>query len=75
MHILVFLKLANLVVRIKEHRYNIGRIKVSLKVILIKLLLTKVNARLKVGGFSIRNLLFSSLKVRENKVYCYKHFI
>jgi hypothetical protein len=75
MHIPVFLKPANLVVRIKEHRHNVGRIEVGLKVILIKLLLAKVDARLEVGGFGIRDLLFSSLKVRENEVHCYKHFM
>jgi hypothetical protein len=42
----VLLKLAEFILRIKEYRYNIGRIKVGFKVILIELLLANVT-----GGY------------------------
>jgi hypothetical protein len=43
------LELAHLVMWIKEHGYDVGWIKVGLRVILIKLLLTKIDTHLKVG--------------------------
>jgi hypothetical protein len=71
----VLLKLAEFILRIKEYRYNIGRIKVGFKVILIELLLAKVNIRLKVGAVGYSNLLFRRLEVRKDKVYTSKDFI
>ena len=46
-------KLAEFVLRVKEYRYNIGRIEVGLKVVLIELLLAKINIRREVGRIII----------------------
>jgi hypothetical protein len=50
------LKLAHLVMPIKEYGYDIGLVKVGLRIILIKLLLTKINTHLKVGRGRISRL-------------------
>jgi hypothetical protein len=71
----VLLKLTGLVLRIQEHRYNVGRIKVGLKVILIELLLTKINIRFKVGRVCISRLLLCSFKVRKDVIHRRKEFM
>jgi len=71
----VLLKPAELILRIKEYRYNIGRIKVGFKVILIELLLAKIDIRLKVGAVGYSDLLLRRLEVRKDKVYTSKDFI
>jgi hypothetical protein len=71
----VLLKLTELVLRIEEHRYNVGRIKVGLKVILIELLLTKIDIRFKVGRVCISRLLLRSFKVRKDVIHRCKDFM
>jgi hypothetical protein len=71
----VLLKLTELVLRIEEHRYNVGRIKVCLKVILIELLLTKIDIRFKVGRVYISRLLLRSFKVRKDVIHRRKDFM
>jgi hypothetical protein len=71
----VLLKLTELVLRIEEYRYNIGRIKVGLKVILIELLLTKIDTRLKVGRVYISRLFLRSFKVRKDVIHRRKDFM
>jgi hypothetical protein len=69
------LKPAYLVMRMKEHGYDVGRIEVGLKVILIELLLTKIDTRLKVRRGRISMLQLSALKVRKDEVYAYKDLV
>jgi len=71
----VLLKLAELILRIKEHRYDIGRIEVGFKVILIELLLAKIDIRLKVGAVGYSDLLLRRLEVRKDKVHASEDFI
>jgi len=71
----VLLKPAELILRIKEHRYDIGRIKVGFKVILIELLLAKIDIRLKVGAVGYSDLLLRRLEVRKDEVYASKDFM
>jgi hypothetical protein len=71
----VLLKPTELILRIEEHRHDVGRIKVGLKVILIELLLTKINTRLKVGRVYISRLLLRSFKVRKDVIHRYKDFV
>jgi hypothetical protein len=42
-------KLTEFVIRIEEYCHNVGRIQIGLAVVLIKLLLTKIDTRFKVG--------------------------
>jgi hypothetical protein len=71
----VLLKPAESVLRMKEHRYNIGRIEVGFKVILIELLLAKIDTRLKVGAVGYSDLLLRRLEVRKDEVHTSKDFI
>ena len=66
---------AHLVMRMKEHGYDVGRIEVGLRVILIKLLLTKIDIRLKVGRSYISRFQLSALKVYKDKVYTSKDLV
>jgi hypothetical protein len=72
---LVLLKPTELVLRMEEHRYDIGRIKVGLKVILIELPLTKIDTRLEVGRVCISRLLLRSFKVRKDVIHRRKDFM
>jgi hypothetical protein len=69
------LKPAHLIMRIKEHGHNVGRIKVGLRVILIKLLPTKIDTRLKVGRSRVSRFQLSALKVRKDEVYASKDLV
>jgi hypothetical protein len=69
------LKPAHLVIWIKEHSYDIGRIKVSLRVILIKLPLTKIDTCLKVGRSRVSRFQLSALKVHKDEVYASKDLV
>jgi hypothetical protein len=69
------LELAHLVMQIKEHGYNVGRIEVGLCVILIKLLLTKIDTCLKVGCSRISRFQLSALKVRKDEVHTSKDLV
>jgi hypothetical protein len=69
------LKLAHLVMQIKEHSYDVGRIEVSLRVILIKLLLTKIDTRLKVGHGRVSRFQLGALKVRKDEVHASKDLV
>ena len=69
------LELAYLVMRMKEHGYDVGRIEVGLRVILIKLLLTKINTHLKVGCGRISRFQLGTLKVRKDEVYTSKDLV
>jgi hypothetical protein len=71
----VLLKLTELILRIEEHRHDIGRIKVGLKVILIELPLTKIDTRLEVGRVCISRLLLRSFKVRKDLIHRRRDFI
>jgi hypothetical protein len=69
------LELAELVLRMKEHRHYIGRTQIGLSVVLIELLLAKIDIRLKVGGVGCSNLLLYRLEVRKDEVHTSKDFI
>jgi hypothetical protein len=69
------LKPAYLVMRMKEHGYNVGRIEVGLRVILIKLLLTKIDTRLKVGRSRVSRFQLGALKVRKDEVHAGKDLV
>jgi hypothetical protein len=66
---------AHLVIRMKEHGHDVGRIKVGLRVILIKLLPTKINTRLKVGRGRVSRFQLGALKVRKDEVYASKDLV
>jgi hypothetical protein len=69
------LKPAHLIIRIKEHGHNVGQIKVGLRIILIKLLLTKIDTRLKVGRGRVSRFQLSALKVRKDEVHAGKDLV
>jgi hypothetical protein len=69
------LKPAHLVMRMKEYGHDVGRIKVGLRVILIKLLLTKIDTRLKVGRGRVSRYQLSALKVRKDEVHTSKDLV
>ena len=71
----MLLKPAELILRIKEHRYDVGRIEVGFKVILIELLLAKIDTRLEVGAVGCSDLLLRRLEVRKDEVHTSKDFI
>ena len=71
----MLLKPAELILRMKEHRHDIGRIKVGFKVILIELLLAKIDTRLKVGAVGCSDLLLRRLEVRKDKVHAGEDFM
>jgi hypothetical protein len=71
----VLLKPTELVLRIEEHRHDVGRIKVGLKVILIELPLTKIDTRLEVGRVYINRLLLRSFKVRKDVIHRREDFM
>jgi hypothetical protein len=59
----------------KEYSYDVGWIEVSLRVILIKLPLTKIDIRLKVGRSRISRFQLGALKVRKDEVYAGKDLV
>jgi hypothetical protein len=69
------LKPAYLVMRMKEHGHDVGRIKVGLKVILIELPPTKIDTRLKVRRGRVSRLQLSALKVRKDEVHTCKDLL
>ena len=71
----MLLKPAELILRMKEHRYDVGRIKVDFKVILIELLPAKIDIRLKVGVVGCSDLLLRRLEVRKDEVYTGEDFM
>jgi hypothetical protein len=66
---------AHLIMRMKEYGYDVGWIKVGLRVILIKLLLTKIDIRLKVGRGRVSRFQLSALKVRKDEVHASKDLV
>jgi hypothetical protein len=50
------LKPAHLVMRMKEYGHDVGRVEVGVRVILIKLLPTKIDTRLEVGRGGVSRL-------------------
>jgi hypothetical protein len=66
---------AHLVMRMKEHGYDVGRIEVGLEVILIELPPTKINTRLKVRRGRVSRLQLGALKVREDEVHACKDLV
>jgi hypothetical protein len=68
-------KLTEFVIRIEEYCYNIGRIQIGLAVVLIKLPLTKIDIRFKVGRVHVSMLPFSLLKATEHKIHTRKNLI
>ena len=66
---------AHLVMRMKEHGYDVGRIEVGLRIILIKLLLTKIDIRLKVGRGRVSRFQLSALKMRKDEVHASKDLV
>jgi hypothetical protein len=71
----VLLKPTELILRMEEHRHDVGRIKVGLELILIELPLTKINTRLEVGRVCISRLLLRSFKVRKDVIHRREDFI
>ena len=66
---------AHLIMRMKEYGHDVGRIKVGLRVILIKLLLTKIDTRLKVGRGRVSRFQLGALKMRKDEVYTSKDLV
>jgi hypothetical protein len=66
---------AELVLRMKEHRYYVGRTQIGLSVVLIELLLAKIDTGLKVGGVGCSDLILRRLEVREDEVHASKDFM
>jgi hypothetical protein len=66
---------AHLIIRMKEHGHDVGRIKVGLRVILIKLPPTKIDTRLKVGRGRVSRFQLGALKVRKDEVYAGKDLV
>jgi hypothetical protein len=62
-------KLTEFIMRIEEYCYNVGRIQIGLTIVLIKLLLTKIDTRFKVGRVYVSMLPFSLLKVTKHKIH------
>jgi hypothetical protein len=71
----VLLKLTELVLRMEEHRHDVGRIKVGLEVILIELPPAKIDTRLEVGRVCISRLLLRSFKVRKDVIHRREDFM
>jgi hypothetical protein len=71
----VLLEPAEFVLRMKEHRRDVGRIEVSFEVGLIELLLAKIDIRLKVGAVGCSDLLLRRLEVRKDEVYAGEDFM
>jgi hypothetical protein len=57
------------VMRMEEYYHNVGRIQIGLAVVLIKLLLTKIDIRFKVGRVYMSMLPFSLLKATRHKIH------
>ena len=62
-------KLAEFVLRVKEYRYNVGRIEVGLKVVLIELPLAKIDTRREVERIVVWGLLLRALEVIEDVIH------
>jgi hypothetical protein len=66
-------ELTEFVIRMKEYRYYIGRIQIGPAIVLIKLLLTKIDTRFKVGRVHVSRLPFSLLKATKHEVHARKN--
>jgi hypothetical protein len=68
-------KLTEFIIRIEEYCYNVGRIQIGLAIVLIKLLLTKIDIRFKVGRVYVSILPFSLLKATKHEIHTRKNLM